>query len=313
MDDGKRSYDKPPTIQTEGPTKVDQPGSDVMPPQQFIPAQTQPPDPAGLAAVPPPPEEAGQARDHEPPRDESQTESDLMPPQQFIPTQSQPPAPDGLAVPEPMTQPTPPEPSQEQVTAPIPGPTGVVREEPVSVADPAPPSDQFSRRATDDVRERNQEPMSHALKVAYGVVCGVLALSALGVLFVRLHHSDGAHPTRASAPTTTTTSMPAKDPNTVVLPSRLSPSAEVAADDLVTSWSMNNRLGALAVATPSAATTIFQRDLRQWNGHQSRVQHVLLTDCLHVWATRRCVADRSDLSDQGFPGCGWLVRQLRKN
>jgi len=209
MDDGKRSYDNPPKIQTEGSTEAVQPESDLMPPPQFIPAQTQPRATADPAA------------------------------------------------PEPMTRPAPPEASQEQLTAPVPGPTGVARGEPVSAADPAPPSDELSRQFTDDVREHKQEPMSHALKVAYVVVCGVLALSALGVLYVHLHHSDGALSPRASAPTTTTTSQPAENPNTVDLPSRLSPSAEVAADDLVTSWSMNNRLGALAVATPTAATAIF--------------------------------------------------------
>jgi hypothetical protein len=209
MDGAKRSYDKPPTDQAEGPPKADQLESDLTPPTQFIPAQTQPPAPA----VPP--------------------------------------------APEPTTHPAPPEASQEQAPALVPDPTGVATKHLASVAGPVQPSDESSRHYADDVREREQEAMSRPLKVAYGVVCGVLALSALGVLYVHLHHSDGANSTRAVAPTTTTTSQAAKKASTVVLPSRLSPSAEVAAEDMVTSWSMNNRLGALAVATPTAASTLF--------------------------------------------------------
>ena len=224
-----------------------------MPPPQFIPAQTQPPAPAAHPAAAS--EEAEQAREDEPRRDDSQLESDLMPPPQFIPAQTQPLTPADPPAPEPNTRPAPPEASQEQAPALVPDPTAT--EDPASVAEPMQPSDESSRQYADDVREREREAMSRPLKVAYGVVCGVLALSALGVLYVHLHHSDGTHSTRAVPPTTTTTSQPAKKASTVVLPSRLSPSAEVAADDLVTSWSMNNRLGALAVATPTAATTLF--------------------------------------------------------
>ena len=130
------------------------------------------------------------------------------------------------------------------------------------VAGSMPPPDGSLDVSPGGEREHESEPMSHTLKVAYGVVCGVLALSALGVLFVHLHHSNGAHSARAAVPTTTTTtsatttttSQPAAAPSTV---SRLSPTPQVAADDLVTSWSMNNRLGALAVAAPTAATTLF--------------------------------------------------------
>jgi hypothetical protein len=262
MDGGKRSYDKPPTDQTESPPKADQLESDLTPRPQFIPARTQPPAPAGPPAAASASEDIGQGRDDEPPRDQSHLESDLMPPPQFLPVQTQPPAPAAPPEPEPVTHAAAVEPSQEQALALVPDPTGVATEDPASVADTAPPSDQSLRQYTDDVRGHEQEPMSRPLKIAYGVVCGVLALSALGVLYVHLHHSDGAHSTRAIAATTTTTtttttSGPAKKASTVVLPSSLSPSAEVAADDLVTSWSTNNRLGALAVATPTAASTLF--------------------------------------------------------
>jgi len=209
MDGGQRSYDKPPTDQTQGSTEADQLESDRMPPLQFMPAQIQPATPA----------------DH--------------------------------PSPEPITHLAQSEASQEQVAVLLPDPAWFATEATACVAEPATPWGESSPQSSLDVRGCEQEPMSRGLKIAYGVVCGVLGLSALGVLFVHLHRSDGAHSTRAAAPTTTTTSQPAKKLSTVVLPSRLSPTAEVAADDLVTSWSMNNRLGALAVATPTAATTIF--------------------------------------------------------
>jgi hypothetical protein len=254
MDGGKRSYDKPPTDRAEGPPKAGQSESDLMPPQ-FIPAQTQPPPPAKSPAAAS--EETERARDDdEPPGDQNQLESVLVAPQ-FIPAQTQPPPPAESPAPEPITLPVPLEESHAPAPPLISDPADVATEEPADIAEPVSTADECSRRYSDDVRGREHEAMSHPLKVAYGVVCGVLALSALGVLYVHLHHSDGARSTRTVAPTTTTTSQPAKKPSTVVLPSRLSPTAEVAADDLVTSWSMNNRLGALAVATPTAATTLF--------------------------------------------------------
>jgi hypothetical protein len=303
MDGGKRSYDKPPRDQTEGPPEGDQLESDPMPEQQLSPAETQPvgpaappsaslasedagqarhgqdtkepsrsesgpmPDqqitpaqaqPAAPPAAPPAPpasEEAGKARGGEPPGNPSQSEANLTPSQQFTPTQTRSLVP---PVAEPSTESVPLVASEVQRPTLVPGPPDVVPESlGSSVADSAPRPDESLGVSAGDVKERESQPMSHALKVAYGVVCGVLAVSALGVLFVHLHHSNDAPSVRADAPTTTTTtttSQPANAPSTV---SRLSPTAEVAAGDLVTSWSMNSRLGALAVATPTAATTLF--------------------------------------------------------
>ena len=277
MDGGKRSYDKPPRDRAEGPPKTQQSESDLVPPPQFVPVQA--PRPASAESPAAPSKEAEHARDDEPQRDESRLESGPVPPQ-FIPAQAQPPTPAESLAPELVTLPVPLEvsqteaparaasPASEVITLPIPleakqvpalapDPRDAATEGPAAIAASVSRPDEFSRQYTDDERKPEPEAMSHPLKVAYGVVLGVLALSALGVLYVHLHHSDGARPTRAAAPITTSTSQPAKTPSTVVLPSTLSPSAEVAADDLVTSWSMNNRLGALAVATPTAATTLF--------------------------------------------------------
>jgi hypothetical protein len=232
--------------------------SGLMPDQQVTPAKTQPAAPPAAPPAPPVSDEAGQARGGEPSGDRSQSEASLSPSQQLTP-QTQPLAP-------PAGEPAPPsvplEASEVQLPTLVPGPPdGATENFGSSLTDSAPPRDMPLGVSAGDVREHQSEPMSRALKVAYGVVCGVLAVSVLGVLYVHLHHSNGAHSVRAEAPTTTTTTkttttttQPASAPSTV---SMLSPTPEVAAGDLVTSWSMNNRLGALAVATPAAATTLF--------------------------------------------------------
>jgi hypothetical protein len=260
MDGGKRSYDKPPTDQTESPPEGDQLESDPMRHQQLSPAETQPAGPAAAASASSASEDGGQGRHGEDTKEPSQTESGPMQDQQVTPAQTQPLDP---RVAEPTTQSVPFEKSEVQRSTFFSALPGVATDTPSSsVADSAPPQHESLGVFADDAREHESETMSHALKVAYGVVCSVLAVSVLGVLFVHLHHSNGAHSVRAESPTTTsmtpstttTSSEPANAPSTV---SRLSPTAEVAADDLVTSWSMNNRLGALAVATPTAATTLF--------------------------------------------------------
>ena len=262
MDGGKRSYDQPPKDQTETPSQGDQPESDPIPEQQLSPAHTQSPAPPAAPPAPPVSEEAGQARGGEPPADPSQSEAVLSPSQQLTPTRTRPPTP---PVAEPTAQSLPIEASEVQPPTLFPGPPdGATENLGSSLSDSAPPPGMPFGVSAADLGEHESEPMSHALKVAYGVVCGVLAFSVLGVLYVHLHHSNGAHSTRAEAPTTTTTtttttsttatSQPATAPSTV---SRLSPTPEVAANDLVTNWSMNNRLGALAVAAPAAATTLF--------------------------------------------------------
>jgi hypothetical protein len=98
------------------------------------------------------------------------------------------------------------------------------------------------------------------LKIAYAVVCGILVVSLLGFAYVHLRPSgdtparQAVTPTTIAKPATTTTQNP---PATTVVPTNLSPSAEDAAAALVASWSEGNRLAAVAVATPTAATTLF--------------------------------------------------------
>jgi hypothetical protein len=256
MDGGKRSYDKPPTDQVGDLPEADPRKPDQLP-SQLTPADTQPVAPAAHSAAPSPTEEAERARNGGAPRVTDQLESDPMPPPRSTSAQPRPDAPSVPLGSEPVTLSAPLESSREHVSTLVLGPTGVAADATVFAAAANPMADESSRHLADNVREHREEPMSRAMKIAYCVVCGVLAISALGVLYVHLHHADGTRPLRAASPTTTTTSQVPKNPNTVVLPSRLSPTAEVAADDLVTSWSMNERLGALAVATPTAASTLF--------------------------------------------------------
>ena len=84
---------------------------------------------------------------------------------------------------------------------------------------------------------------------------GILALSALGFVFVHFHHTAGRHP--AHADVTTTTSSASRTTTTVALPTALQPGAEDAATALVSSWATGNRSAALTVATSAAVTTLF--------------------------------------------------------
>jgi hypothetical protein len=261
MDGGKRSYDKPPTDRTESHPDGAQLESDPMTDGHPSPVVTQPALLAAATSTSSTSEAAGQVHSNELPGETSSSEAGPSPSQQATPMQTQPLAP---PLPESATRPAQLETSEVQGSTLVPGPRDLTAEGLGSFTDSAPPPHQSLGVSAGDAGERESEPMSHALKIAYGVVCGVLAVSALGVIFVHLRHSNGAHSVLAETPTsttttttttsTTTTSQPPNAPSTV---SRLSPTAEVAANDLVTSWSMNNRLGALAVATPTAATTLF--------------------------------------------------------
>jgi hypothetical protein len=102
---------------------------------------------------------------------------------------------------------------------------------------------------------RSPEPMSRPLKIAYGVVFGVLVLSLLGLAYVHLRHS-GSSPSR-SAQRATTTSLVRRTTTTVVLPTAPKPGAEAAASALISSWSTQNRAAALTVATQAAVNTLF--------------------------------------------------------
>ena len=104
---------------------------------------------------------------------------------------------------------------------------------------------------------RDMEPIGRPLKIAFGIVFGLLAVSALGFLIVHLPHSANSSPERAAINTSTTAPAHDSTTTTLALPTAPKPSAEAAAETLVTGWSTGNRLVALSVATPAAATTLF--------------------------------------------------------
>ena len=116
--------------------------------------------------------------------------------------------------------------------------------------------DSFVDRPTSQAEAPSPEPLSRALKIGYGIITAALALSALGLAYVHLHHNGGGHSTVAGG-TTTTSSAPHTSSTTVALPTALKPTADAAASALVSSWGTGNRAAALTVATPAAVSTLF--------------------------------------------------------
>ncbi len=106
-----------------------------------------------------------------------------------------------------------------------------------------------------EVERPSPEALNHSLKLAYGIVIVALALSALGLIYVHLHHTGGQHPTQAER--ATTSSAPPTTTTTLALPTALQTAPEAAATALVSSWSTGNKTAALTVATPAAVTTLF--------------------------------------------------------
>jgi hypothetical protein len=111
------------------------------------------------------------------------------------------------------------------------------------------------------VERRRQEPLSRSLMVAYGIVFVLLAVSALGLLYVHSRHAASSGPTRISHSTRAekmTTSTPiTRTTTTVAVPTALKPGADEAANALISSWATANRATALTVATPAAVTALF--------------------------------------------------------
>jgi hypothetical protein len=179
----------------------------------------------------------------------------------FTPTPSPRSAP--LAAPSPDYAPHsgPHEGGETQVSSPVVAPTSDATYSRLRVLDPTPPSAEPLKivavdRPQSGAGYREPEIMSRPLKIAYAIVCGLLAVSVLGLVYVHLlHHSGGQHSTLAARRTTTT--LAHGTTTTVVLPTALSPSAEAAAAALVSSWSTKNRSAALTVATPAAVGTLF--------------------------------------------------------
>jgi hypothetical protein len=118
-----------------------------------------------------------------------------------------------------------------------------------------PPVTHFADHRSPSIANRSPEPMSRPLKIAYGVVFGVLAISLLGLAYVHLRH-PGTSPSR-SAQRATTTSSVLRTTTTVAVPTALKPGAEAAATALISSWATQNRVAALTVATQAAVTTLF--------------------------------------------------------
>jgi hypothetical protein len=105
------------------------------------------------------------------------------------------------------------------------------------------------------VEDQQPEAMGRPMKIAYAAVLGLLALSVVGVVLVHFAHSSNGQVPRAESATTTTSD--AVTTTTAALPTTLSSTADAAAAALVSSWSKNDRSGALTVATPAAVASLF--------------------------------------------------------
>jgi len=118
-----------------------------------------------------------------------------------------------------------------------------------------PISEMVISRSMPEVDHREQEPIARPLKIAFGIFLGPLEASARGLLMFHFPHSAKGGPHRVTvAPST---EVWTRSTTTSTLPTAPKPSAEAAAAALVSSWSTGNRLAALSVATPAAATTLF--------------------------------------------------------
>lgn len=174
-----------------------------------------------------------------------------------------PSAPSVAPSPDDVPHPSPSEVGEAELSLPAVVPTSDATGRHPHVADPVPMSaEPLSTIAVDRQQSAaaysEPEPMSHALKMAYAIVLGVMALCVLGLAYVHLlDHSGDGHSAQAAPRKTTTTLAHVTTTTAAVLPSTLSPNAEAAATALISSWSTNNRSAALTVATPTAVGTLF--------------------------------------------------------
>lgn len=118
-----------------------------------------------------------------------------------------------------------------------------------------PPSDSADVASVPHGDDRSPEPFGRRLRTAYTVVFVVLALSALGLLYVHVRPKGSSKPAHAASSTTTSTAP--QTTTTVALPTALKPDAKTAATALVSSWAAGNKASALTVATPAAVTALF--------------------------------------------------------
>ena len=111
-------------------------------------------------------------------------------------------------------------------------------------------------RSPGGVGYHRPEKLEPPLRIAYGIVFAVLALSVLGLIYVHfLHHAGEQNPSRADGVTTTMAAGPTT--TTPDVPTALQPSPDAAATALISSWKGGNRTTALTVATPVAVSTLF--------------------------------------------------------
>ena len=113
------------------------------------------------------------------------------------------------------------------------------------------------RQVTEVEHREVVPPLGRPLTIAYGIVLGLLALSALGLLYVQVLRPAKGGSARTDAVTTSTVPARPATTTTLALPTAPQPSADAAASGLVSNWSTGNRAAALTVATPAAVGRLF--------------------------------------------------------
>src|SRR6202050_4365847 len=107
--------------------------------------------------------------------------------------------------------------------------------------------------------QRSPQRLSRPRKIALRIVIAVLAVSLLALGYVHRPRSSPGRPALAAAAKSTTTAVapPLTSTTTQALPTALQPSADAAANALVSNWAAGNRAGALTVATEPAVVALF--------------------------------------------------------
>ncbi|MGH9029948.1 MAG: DUF2510 domain-containing protein [Acidimicrobiales bacterium] len=94
----------------------------------------------------------------------------------------------------------------------------------------------------------------------FWVICGLLVLVVVGVVITQVTKTPNPRATGSTTATTTkvsTTTVPALTTTTVPVPPAPQPTADTAANALVTNWASGDKAVALRVATPPAVDTLF--------------------------------------------------------
>ncbi len=252
MDGGKRSYDKPPGTE---PPPISEPLSNAEARLRPQPDAEQPPSSVPIASafsVPPPIDaDVGPVAI----RSVSPTTDHPVAAQDVARSRLEAESPTVFAAADPAPSPGevdagPVTPSLAQST----DDSAVSQDRPRVLA--SEPLVFTGERPPGGVEHHGPEAMEPALRIAYGIVFAVLALSALGLIYVHfLHHTGEQNPSRSDGVTTTL----AAGPTTTIpdVPTALQSSPDAAAAALISSWKDGNRTTALTVATPVAVSTLF--------------------------------------------------------